>query len=239
MNVRPDRTFYTPRTADSIKTMSTATRTSTALGTPRPTLQRCLRWLAATPFVVGLYLAAAPSAQALSFTDGSPSTNPFYYDPISPGLGSSWALVQGGETPEAVVELNNSTSITFLSSGSGTDTFSSSLATQSYDILFNYTFTAETGLDLTPALAYYQICANNTCSEFTGGNFGAVGNIPLTLASGQYLRFGITNNDTFGDLTISSFNATPVPSPLPFAGLGLAALGIYRARRCKITATPK
>ena len=238
MNVRPDRTFYTPRTADSIKTMSTATRTSRALGTPRPTLQRCLRWLAATPFVVGLYLAAAPSAQALSFTDGSPSTNPFYYDPISPGLGSSWALVQGGGTPDAVVELINSTRITFSSSGSGTDTFSSSLATQSYDILFTYTFTA--GLDSTPALAYYQICANNTCSESTGGNFGAGGNIPpLTLASGQYLRFGITNNDTFGDLTISSFNATPVPSPLPFAGLGLAALGIYRAGRRKSRATPK
>ena len=233
-----------------------SSQTSTALRAQRPTLQRCLLWLAATPWAVGLCLAAAPSAQALYFTDGPPSTNPFYYNitdnnpntppftPIDPGVNSSWTQGFGGEggyvnlLPDL---LPVNTSIFFYSSTEGIDTFTSGITNQSYNILFNYTFTVVPDEGLINATAYYQICGDSTCSVLSDeGNFGESGNNNyLDLASGQYLRFGIINNDTGGDLTISSFSATPVPSPLPVAGLGLAALGIYRAGRRKSRATPK
>ena len=62
--------------------------------------------------------------------------------------------------------------------------------------------------------------------------------IVFELPINQTLSFQITNSVSgFGDLYITDFNATPVPSPLPFAGLGLAALGIYRARRHKSSHT--
>ena len=62
---------------------------------------------------------------------------------------------------------------------------------------------------------------------------------PQLVSFGQSISF--TVNRTQGDtaaLDITQFN-TAVPSPLPVAGLGLAALGIYRAGRRKSRATPK
>ena len=232
MNVRPDRTLSTPRTADDLNTMSTQTQTSRALRAPRPALQHCLSWLAATPLAVGLCLAAAPKAQAASFTDPDYDSNPFLY--------RNWDLVSGGNSSSASVTQLGDTSIFFSSSGAGTDTFTSGRASQSYRILFDYNFAAESG-EGSDALAYYQICDDSACSAFSSGdNFGTNGDKSLTLASGQYLRFGIDNNDTAGDLTISNFNATEVPAegvPAPLSALGAgAAFGWIRRRRAQLKA---
>ena len=210
-------------------------QTSCALQAPSSALQRCLSWLAATPLAVGLCLAAAPSAQAASFTDPNDISNPFLY--------SNWDLVSGGSDPSASVTQpgNTSTSFLFSSSGVGTDTFTSGRASQSYNINFNYNFAAESADGFTSAIAYYRICGDSTCSEIlSNGNFGAGGGESVTLASNQYLRFGIDNNDTAGDLTISNFNATEVPAegvPAPLSALGAgAAFGWIRRRRAQLKA---
>ena len=233
MSVRPDRTLSTPKTADNLNTMSIQTQTSRDLRALRPALQHCLSWLAATPLAVGLCLATAPKAQAASFTDPNDISNPFLY--------SNWDLVSGGNSSSASVTQPDDTSILFYSSGAGTDTFTSGRASQSYNINFNYNFAAESGDGFTSAIAYYQICGDSTCSEIlSNGNFGAGGGESVTLASNQYLRFGIDNNDTAGDLTISDFNATEVPAegvPAPLSALGAgAAFGWIRRRRAQLKA---
>lgn len=59
---------------------------------------------------------------------------------------------------------------------------------------------------------------------------------PVTLNAGSALTFGITNGvGDAGDLTISNFNATPVPAPLPVLGAA-ATFGWIRRRRAQLKA---
>lgn len=219
-----------------------SSKTNSALIAPRPALQRFLSWLAATPLAVGICIAAAPSAKAISFTSESPATNPFFYNPPS----KSWVLVSEDSLTLASVTLdpNDGTTIFFESSGVNTDTFTSGKTDKPYTILFDYEFNPDPDPFENEAIAYYQICTSSDCTgsaELELGPGGTFSITPFSLTTNQYLRFGINNNNSGGNLTISNFSATvPVPSPLPFAGLGLAALGIYRARcRRKSTAMPK
>ena len=213
----------------SKKVKAFSIQTSSALQAPRSALQRCLSWLAVTPLAVGLCLAAPPDAQAVSFTDPNDNSNPFLY--------SNWSLLSGGSESASVTQPGNtSTSFLFSSSGAGADTFTSGQTSIPYNIVFNYTFNPVTDLDVTPASAYYQICGTSDCSSvFSSGNLGSTGVESVEVASNQYLRFGINNNDTAGDLTISNFNAEGVPAPLPALGAG-AAFGWIRRRRAQLKA---
>jgi hypothetical protein len=206
------------------------TQTSSALRAPRSALQRCLSWLAATPLAVGLCLAAPPNAQAVSFTDGDASSNPFFYD--------NWVLVGGDDGAFTENPYNSSNSSLFFSSSGvvGTNTFTSGKTSIPYNVVFNYSFDPTLDPPLDPASAYYQICNDSNCSSvFSSGNLGSTGVESVALASNQYLRFGIDNNDTAGDLTISNFNAEGVPAPLPVLGAG-AAFGWIRRRRAQLKA---
>jgi MYXO-CTERM domain-containing protein len=183
-----------------------------------------LALLGALSLATSLSVAAPPAARAVSFTDGDTTTNPFYYDPSAPAPNSSWTLTDGG-LAEAAVLLVNPTTVRFESSGEGTDTWTSGIADQEYGISFGYNFDQLEGFPD----AYYQI-ASNSIIALTGS-----GTINTTLLAGQTFSFGIINNGGLGDLTISNFNATPVPAPLPLLGAG-AAFGWIRRRRAQLKA---
>jgi hypothetical protein len=223
MNVRPDRTLHLPRTDRTLeKVKAFSIQTSSALQAPHSALQRCLSWLAATPLAVGLCLAAAPSAQAASFTDPNDNSNPFLY--------SNWTLLSGGSDPSAIVTQPGNTSILFSSSGAGTDTFTSGITNQPYIVSFDYSFVPD---EDTSVNAFYQICGVSCDEETQLGLLNSNANI--TVDTGKSLRFGINNVGGGGDLTISNFNAEGVPAPLSALGAG-AAFGWIRRRRAQLKA---
>ena len=198
-------------------------------------------WLAATSAVAALCLGASPGARALTFSNQPPPTNPFYSDDWD--FSFSNPDNDPNITQSSVEYLFNGSTLSFSTiidfQGDATFSLTSDVTDRPYDILFDASFSAD--VESTFISAFYQKCNTPTCTgaaQFALGEGGS--DLPVSLDTGQYLRFSIASSvDGGGELIISNFNATPVPSPLPFAGLGLAALGIYRARRCKITATPK
>ena len=198
-----------------------------ALRAQRPALQRCLGWLVATPVVAVLCLTAAPEARAVSFS--SPEPNPF--------LLADW-VVSGAGASKSLIDATGASFFSEAAENASTYTFTSELTDQPYRIFFNYSFIPddETGTD--DPTAAYQICSIiANCTSPINTDLGESGFRFFYLTSNQALRFSITNSPTQGgaELRITNFNATPVPSPLPVAGLGLAALGIYRARRKSAT----
>jgi len=213
-----------PELTYSKKVKAFSIQNSSALQAPRSALQRCLSWLAATPLAVGLCLAAAPSAQAASFTNPNDNSNPFLY--------SNWTLLSGGSDPLASVTQPGDTSTSFLfeSSGVGIDTFTSGTTNQPYIVSFDYIFDPDAD---SAATAFYQICGASCDVETTLGLENSTANI--TVDTDKSLRFGIKNDDGGGDLTISNFDAEGVPAPLPALGAG-AAFGWIRRRRAQLKA---
>jgi hypothetical protein len=199
-------------------------QTSSALQAPRSALQRCLSWLAASPLAVGLCLAAAPSAQAASFTNPNDNSNPFLY--------SKWTLFSGGSDPLASVTQPGDTSTSFLfeSSGVSIDTFTSGTTNQPYSISFSYLFNPD---DSSSSYAFYQICGASCDVETPLGIENSTASI--TVDTDKSLRFGINNVDGGGNLTISNFDAEGVPAPLSALGAG-AAFGWIRRRRAQLKA---
>ena len=197
-------------------------------------------------------LATAPSALALNF--GVPDTlteNPFFFN--STNVGTNWDLKEGTDEVEFSTCIPEDES---FQAPCVQRTSDSSVNIYSGGPVAIYTWTLS-GTRNSPYLIKFKGILTNVASEPTTTNTSAallingisVQDLPeeefdftingFELAANQSLTFQITNTTGIGDLSITDFSATPVPSPLPFAGLGLAALGIYRARRCKITATPK
>ena len=198
-------------------------------------------------------LATAPSALALNF--GVPDTlteNPFFFN--STNVGTNWDLKEGTDEVEfstcipedesfqaPCVQRTSDSSVNIYSGGlPAIYTWTLSGTRNSpYLIKFKGSF-ANSGVEETSTSAALLInetvLQNLPIGDFDSFNFIAGG---FELAANQSLTFKITNTTGIGDLSITNFNATPVPSPLPVAGLGLAALGIYRAGRRKSRATPK
>ena len=175
------------------------------------------------------FAAVTPSAGALTFNSETSSTNPFFF--------SNWTLNENGTTINPVIcEGENFPCVSYpipgddatISSGGPVNTITTWTSSNNisrpgigaYAISFSSTFnpTDNTSADYLIDQTPYLLGSSNS----------------IWLLADQTLTFRITNISGFGDLAITNFNATPVPSPLPIAGLGLAALGIYRARRRKI-----
>lgn len=190
-----------------------------------------------------LSTAATPSAQALTFGDGNNTTNPFFFNGSS--TTSSWALDLDG-TPQSGWGSDDSVpcilvdglcvgapeASTVVIAGSGDSntitSWTSAAVTTPTFISFDWEFEELSGIGT--STPFYTI--NGVQTYFSGTN-GSINSVMLN--NGSTLSFGITNVDGFGDLTISSFDATPVdatpvPAPLPMLGAG-AAFGWIRKRR--------
>jgi len=192
-----------------------------------------------------LSTAAIPRAQALTFGDGNNTTNPFFFNGSS--TTSSWTLREnedvlsnwgtGDDLTEPCIPINglcvsNLSTSSVLIAGSGesntTTSWTSSAASTPSFISFDWEF-AELS-DNGTSTPFYTINGNMTSLAGTSGSINSV-----TLNDGSTLTFGITNVDGFGDLTISNFDATPVPAPLPLLGAA-ATFGWIRKRRAQLKA---
>ena len=196
-------------------------------------------------------LSTAPSAVALTF--GEPvAGNPFFYGGSS-STSNNWTFIKTGDsmpiiTPtctsledgpcvQRTAEFPSNATIYGIAEAAAVYTWTFTGASSPYLIKFKGQFIQGTEDLSDEATARYLIGTNPQTPSF-GSSISD--QIVVELPINQTLSFQITNSVSgFGDLYITDFSATPVPSPLPVAGLGLAALGIYRAGRRKSRATPK
>ena len=194
-----------------------------------------------------LSTTAIPRAQALTFGDGNNTTNPFFFNGSS--TTSSWTLDLDGSPqngwgtgdstpcdPEKGLCVSATSTSSAVIAGSGdpntTTSWTSAAASTPYFISFDWEF-AELSDNGTSTPFY-------TINGITTNLVGTIGSInSVTLNGGSTLTFGITNVDGFGDLTISNFDATfdatPVPAPLPLLGAA-ATFGWIRKRRAQLKA---
>lgn len=188
-----------------------------------------------------LSTAAIPRAQALTFGDGNNSTNPFFFNGSS--TTSSWTLREDEVVlsdwgtvdstpcvPEKGLCVSNLSTSSVLIAGSGksntTTSWTSAAASTPSFISFDWAFAEQDGI----SSPFYTINGNKTILSGISGSINSV-----KLNDGSTLIFGITNETGYGDLTISNFDATPVPAPLPLLGAG-AAFEWSRRLRARIKA---
>jgi len=194
-------------------------------------------------------LVAAPSALALSFTTGSSSTSPFFFNGYSST--SSWTLYSDSTVVPAgtwgnldsvpcvpenglCVVLNSSDSVTIHGGGGALEqTKWESLnggvgGANGYMVSFTGTFTPgpDSASDATATYSY---------GTFTSQPLGATFTVdPFFLATNQKVTFRISNGlSSYGDLRINNFNSYAVPGPLPAAGAA-SAFGFSRRLRRRV-----
>jgi hypothetical protein len=153
---------------------------------------------------------------------------------------------------QACVDTFSSTGFTLLGSGSdlpnpGANTTSLTMYESNstpYRITFNWTFVPQsvtTGISI--SISNGTIITNN----YEGNNFTAstdddtqFSNVPATvyLSQGASLTFSISSPNTSSApfFTMTDFNATAVPAPLPIAGSSAVLLYSRRLRRRTLTA---
>jgi hypothetical protein len=173
---------------------------------------------------------STPSAHAQTFGQGDSSNNPFFFN--SQSATSSWTLYleEAEQTNWATedsppclpedglcVSAINLSDVVIAGSGDSNSTtaWTSRNASIPYYISFSWQFDELS--DSGTSTPFYNVNGTTTSLDGVSGSIASA-----TLDPGSSLTFGIANVDGFGDLTISNFNATPVPAPLPLLGFATA-----------------
>lgn len=191
------------------------------------------------------------SYEGVSFppTPGAGVAPPGTGVPTSPGTSQGYPAYQCAD-PDSVncVDILNPSAANFVvrgSDASGNGSVSQPWSTQweaayadpgSKTLSFEWTYISTDVSSADQAFYYIDKGGFSYDTFILGSNSGDTGNTSVTLQQGWKLGFGVftqTNDGTPGYLSVSGFDPSPVPAPLPLLGAG-AAFGWSRRLRQRI-----